>query len=239
MGTPKQLEGFAARLREWRGVIGACFSVLWVGGFLVSTFWNGLPDMKPNEWGDWAAGLAAPLAFLWLVVGYLQQGEELRANVDALKQQAVELKNSVSAAISASRAWVGISHVYPVSVALHSTGAHLTVSITIRNAGNTPAVRCEVWTAAVPSTNGGIQPGERAVKRCKEFADSQKDVPSGIILLPGGEETVDYGTGVEQQDITATTPTAGVDQLRYFHVAVLVYYTMSNGERGETSQLFS
>lgn len=52
-------------------------------------------QMKPNEWGDFFAGVFAPLAFLWLVLGYLQQGEELRLSTEALRLQAEELKNSV------------------------------------------------------------------------------------------------------------------------------------------------
>ena len=55
-----------------------------------------------NSWGDYVAGIAAPLAFLWLVVGYFQQGEELRQNTNAIQQQeralllqAQELKASV------------------------------------------------------------------------------------------------------------------------------------------------
>ncbi|WPC03311.1 hypothetical protein SBP02_10930 [Pseudomonas benzenivorans] len=58
--------------------------------------------MKFNEWGDFFAGVSAPLAFLWLVVGYFQQGEELGQNTLALKQQeralqlqVEELKQSV------------------------------------------------------------------------------------------------------------------------------------------------
>ncbi|MCR4376521.1 MAG: hypothetical protein NUV50_00305, partial [Rhodospirillales bacterium] len=31
--------------------------------------------LKPNEFGDFLAGTFAPLAFLWLVVGLLQQGQ--------------------------------------------------------------------------------------------------------------------------------------------------------------------
>jgi hypothetical protein len=54
-----------------------------------------LPSMQPNAWGDLFAGCFAPLAFLWLVLGYLQQGEELRLSTAALKLQAEELKNSV------------------------------------------------------------------------------------------------------------------------------------------------
>jgi len=54
-----------------------------------------LPLMPPNAWGDFFAGTFAPLAFLWLVLGYLQQGEELRLSTEALRLQAEELKNSV------------------------------------------------------------------------------------------------------------------------------------------------
>lgn len=51
--------------------------------------------MPPNAWGDFLAGTFAPLAFMWLVFGYRQQGEELKQNTEALKLQAEELKNSV------------------------------------------------------------------------------------------------------------------------------------------------
>ena len=50
--------------------------------------------MHPNEWGDFLAGTFAPLAFLWLVLGYLQQGQALRQNTEALKLQAHELRLS-------------------------------------------------------------------------------------------------------------------------------------------------
>ena len=50
---------------------------------------------KPNEWGDIFAGLAAPVAFLWLVLGFLQQGRELQLSTRALELQVAELKSSV------------------------------------------------------------------------------------------------------------------------------------------------
>lgn len=52
------------------------------------------PD-ELHEWGDWLAGAASPLAFGWLVVGYFQQGEELRQNTEALQLQAQTLKLQV------------------------------------------------------------------------------------------------------------------------------------------------
>lgn len=55
--------------------------------------------MRPNEWGDFLAGFIAPLALLWLVVGYFQQGEELRLNTEALKAQQEELRQQVEATV--------------------------------------------------------------------------------------------------------------------------------------------
>ena len=51
--------------------------------------------MPLNEIGDFLAGFFSPVAFLWLVVGYFQQGEELKLNTRALELQVNELKKSV------------------------------------------------------------------------------------------------------------------------------------------------
>lgn len=58
---------------------------------------SGLLNMKPNEWGDFLAGIFGPLALLWVVLGFLQQGAELRYSRDALLLQARELRASVDA----------------------------------------------------------------------------------------------------------------------------------------------
>jgi hypothetical protein len=52
-------------------------------------------NLKPNEFGDFLAGVFAPLAFLWLVLGFIQQGIELRNSAQALWLQGEELRNSV------------------------------------------------------------------------------------------------------------------------------------------------
>jgi hypothetical protein len=48
-----------------------------------------------NELGDFLAGVFGPIAILWLILGFFQQGIELRQNTDALSLQAKELQNSV------------------------------------------------------------------------------------------------------------------------------------------------
>lgn len=54
-----------------------------------------LKTMELNNLGDFLAGVFGPIAILWLVLGFFQQGYELRQNNKALKLQAEELKNSV------------------------------------------------------------------------------------------------------------------------------------------------
>ncbi|MCY1446746.1 hypothetical protein D9M71_633330 [compost metagenome] len=54
-----------------------------------------LKGMDLNEVGDFLAGAFGPLAILWLVLGFFQQGIELRQGTAALNFQGEELRNSV------------------------------------------------------------------------------------------------------------------------------------------------
>ena len=53
-----------------------------------------LRSLEPNHLGDFLAGAFGPLAILWLILGFFQQGVELRENSRALDLQAEELKNA-------------------------------------------------------------------------------------------------------------------------------------------------
>src|SRR5262245_17358401 len=90
------------RKSRWRTPIAMFVSAAWLSLGLWWIFRGGVPLLQLDQWGDLAAGAFAPLAFLWLVVGYLQQGEELRDNVralnlqeEALRLQVQELRESV------------------------------------------------------------------------------------------------------------------------------------------------
>lgn len=78
-------------------MLGMILSVLYVGlmwlifGDRVLT----LKSMPLNEVGDFLAGAFSPLAFLWLVLGYRQQGRELAHSSEALTLQTKELAASV------------------------------------------------------------------------------------------------------------------------------------------------
>jgi hypothetical protein len=59
----------------------AVFTLLWLtGAAVVIYFFHGksLEPAKLNEWGDFVAGVSAPIAFIWLVVAVLIQSTELR-----------------------------------------------------------------------------------------------------------------------------------------------------------------
>ena len=77
--------------------VGVGLTVLWIGAFalIVTTNWPEVQELKLNAWGDFLAGFSAPLALIWLVVGYFQQGEELRLNTQALEAQQEELRRQV------------------------------------------------------------------------------------------------------------------------------------------------
>jgi hypothetical protein len=85
----------AGYMKDKRVWIGIGVTIIWLGvaGYML---WAIAPPDELNEWGDFFAGIFAPLAFLWLVLGYLQQGEELRHSTEALRLQAEELRNSVT-----------------------------------------------------------------------------------------------------------------------------------------------
>jgi len=49
-----------------------------------------------NELGDFLAGALSPLAFLWFIIGYFQQGEELNQNTRELSEIKEQHKNMVA-----------------------------------------------------------------------------------------------------------------------------------------------
>lgn len=78
----------------WFGVAVTVAYVAVFGWFFASQLLQ-LDNLKPNELGDFFAGAFGPVAFFWLVLGFFQQGAELKNSVETLKLQATELKNSV------------------------------------------------------------------------------------------------------------------------------------------------
>ena len=82
---------------ELRTKIAIGITTTWfaIVGFLIFRDFSALITMTLNELGDFLAGVTAPVALFWLVIGYFQQGEELRQNTTALESQQEELRRQV------------------------------------------------------------------------------------------------------------------------------------------------
>ncbi len=86
-------------MKLWRKQVGLLITVIYGLGVaaLIAYRWPDVKGLPLNSLGDFAAGAASPIAFLWLVLGYFQQGDELAMNTKALHDQAEELRSSVRA----------------------------------------------------------------------------------------------------------------------------------------------
>ncbi len=90
---PTAEEARSAILTRW----GLAGTAVYVAGMcvLATRNWDDILALKPDEFANTLGGIFSPLAFMWLVLGFLQQGQELRASVNALRLQGQELQNSV------------------------------------------------------------------------------------------------------------------------------------------------
>ena len=69
-------------------IFGVIATLIWFLGIYVFSQSNSynLPATL-NELCDFLAGIFAPIAFFWLILGYIQQGKQLDQNTKALEQQ--------------------------------------------------------------------------------------------------------------------------------------------------------
>jgi hypothetical protein len=88
------MDWWRTRSVEWYGW---CGTAIWIGIIILIMADNheALFTLKLNELGDFLAGAFGPVGFGWLVLGYIQQGKELKLSSEALSAQAVELEKSV------------------------------------------------------------------------------------------------------------------------------------------------
>lgn len=75
----------------------AHLTAIWVGSIFVviCARYKEFVTLDLNALGDFFAGAFGPVAFGWLVLGYIQQGKELKLSSQALRVQADELREMV------------------------------------------------------------------------------------------------------------------------------------------------
>ena len=94
---------------------GIIITLAYIGGTLyLQQPLESLTTLPPSELGDFLSGIFAPLAFLWLVIGYIQNNKSINQNNQsiqlqekALKLQTEELKNSVNEMKEANKTSAG------------------------------------------------------------------------------------------------------------------------------------
>lgn len=94
--------------RDWHLWMGASLTVGWLLLGLLYVFWflgfGRFVGQDADKIGGFLEGAFAPLAFLWLVIGFFLQQRELRANNQAIRQQYNELRRTAENAEVQARA---------------------------------------------------------------------------------------------------------------------------------------
>lgn len=87
---------------DWRIALGLSLTCLWLltGSAYISSSvgWAGFVSLPVEEVGSFLEGAFAPLAFLWLVIGYFLQQQELIQNTQAMRAQATEIARTAEQA---------------------------------------------------------------------------------------------------------------------------------------------
>lgn len=83
---------------DWRLLFGMSLTAVWLWGgayYISNTIgWSQFLSQPLESLGSFLEGAFAPLAFLWLVIGYFLQQKELSRNTDAIQQQYIEMQRS-------------------------------------------------------------------------------------------------------------------------------------------------
>jgi hypothetical protein len=94
--------------QDWRVLFGLSVTFVYLilmGLYIASEVgWVAFADLSVERMGSFLEGAFAPLAFLWLVIGYFLQKKELRQNTEAMKMQFVEIQRSAEQAVAQTEA---------------------------------------------------------------------------------------------------------------------------------------
>ena len=95
---------------DWRIWLGLVLTFAWLalGAAYISARigWGQVGSLDAATLGNFLEGAFAPLAFLWLVIGYFLQRKELEQNTEALRAQSLEIQRTADQAIIQSERMV-------------------------------------------------------------------------------------------------------------------------------------
>lgn len=96
------------RVSPWYVRLGIVTTIAWLALAVLyvrqDIGWEHFHRLPADTLGNFVEGVFAPLAFLWLVVGYFLQQAEIHQNTEALRAQAVEIQRTAEQAIIQSQA---------------------------------------------------------------------------------------------------------------------------------------
>ena len=106
--TPSPAPFGSAVRNDWRLAMGIGATLLWIvlGVLYISQVvgWGEFVKQNAPSLGSFLEGAFAPLAFLWLVVGFFLQQKQLKENTEAVQLQYGEMRRSAEQAEIQSRA---------------------------------------------------------------------------------------------------------------------------------------
>jgi hypothetical protein len=92
---------------DWRIWLGLTLTLSWLGlgaaHISQEIGWTNFSQLPAAELGSFLEGAFAPLAFLWLVIGYFLQQKELQQNTQALLAQSNEIQRTAEQAVIQSQ----------------------------------------------------------------------------------------------------------------------------------------
>ena len=111
----KDWRGGGYRERDWRIWFGLTVSLFWLLlglSYIRSVIgWPNFANQPADVLGGFLEGAFAPLAFLWLVIGFFIQQKELRNNTQAISLQYEEMKRTAEQAVIQARA-ISLSEIH-------------------------------------------------------------------------------------------------------------------------------